>query len=68
MFYKKADLKNLTKHSLERNCDEVLFSVKSQPANLLKKNPISYFLITFARLFIILFCVKTLVNLVKAFI
>ena len=24
MFYSKADLENFTKHSLERNCDEVL--------------------------------------------
>ena len=41
------------------------FSVKSQPATLLKKNH-TYFLMKFARLFIILFCIKTPVNLLKA--
>ena len=41
MFYDKAGLKYFTKYSLERNCDKGLFSVKSRPATLLKKNPIA---------------------------
>ena len=41
MFYNKADLKNSTKHSLERKCNEVLFSVRSRPATLTKRNPIT---------------------------
>ena len=66
MFYSKADLKNFTKHSLKRNCDEVIFFQLSHNLRFTEKEiHHSYFPMTFPRLFIILFCLKTLVKSCK---
>ena len=63
MFYSKAGLKNFTKHSLERNCGEVLFFQLSHNLQFTEKEPHqSHFPMTFPRLFMILFCVKTQVK------
>ena len=51
MFYSKADLNKFIKHSLKRNCDEVLFSVKSQPAIYWKRTPSQLFSDDFSKTF-----------------
>ena len=66
MFYSKADLKNFTKHSLKRNCDEVIFFQLNHNLRFTEKEiHHSYFPMTFPRLFIILICLKTLVKSCK---
>ena len=51
MFYNKTDLKNFTKHSFERNSDEVLFSVKSQLQLYWKRTPSQLFSDDFRKTF-----------------
>ena len=61
VLYKKADLKNLAKNSPKRNYYEVLFSVTSQSATSLKKNPITVVFRWLLKIFFrTVFCVRTL--------